>query len=85
MRGNTDRRRGALGAVIAAAGTALVVVLFIGSLLWVMLKEGAVPAAVGIMVVYGLLGAAVVIGVFVALRQRLREIKGGEEDEARKY
>lgn len=43
MRGNTDRRRGALGAVIAAAGTALVVVLFIGSLLWVMLEEGPVP------------------------------------------
>ena len=37
---------GALGAVIAAAGTALVVVLFIGSLLWVMLEEGPVPAAV---------------------------------------
>ena len=85
MRNNTSRRARARGAVIAATVVALAVVLYIGSLLWVMLKEGAVPAAVGIMVVYGLLGAAVVIGVFVALRQRLREIKGGEEDEARKY
>ncbi|MCI6054593.1 hypothetical protein [Dysosmobacter sp.] len=85
MRGNTDRRRGALGAVIAATGTALVVVLFIGSLLWVMLEEGPVPAAVGIMIVYGLFGAAVVIGVFAAMFQRLREIRKGEEENARKY
>lgn len=85
MRGNTDQRRGALGAVIAAAGTALVVVLFIGSLLWVMLEEGPVPAAVGIMIVYGLFGAAVVIGVFAAMFQRLREIRKGEEENARKY
>ena len=85
MRGNTDRRWGALGAVIAAAGTALVVVLFIGSLLWVMLEEGPVPAAVGIMIVYGLFGAAVGIGVFAAMFQRLREIRKGEEENARKY
>lgn len=82
---NTKRPSGALGAVLAATGTALVVILFIGSLLWTMLQEGAVPAAVGIMIVYGVFGAAVVVGVFAAMRQRLREIKGGEEDEARKY
>ena len=70
MRGNTDRRRGALGAVIAAAGTALVVVLFIGSLLWVMLEEGPVPAAVGIMIVYGLFGAAEVIAYGTAVKYR---------------
>ena len=85
MRNNTKRPSGALGAVLAATGTALVVILFIGSLLWVMLEDGAVPAAVGIMVVYGVFGAAVVICVFAAMGQRLREIKGGEADEARKY
>lgn len=85
MRGNTDRRRGALGAVIAATVTALAVILFIGSLLWVMLEEGPVPAAVGIMIVYGLFGAAVVVGVFAAMFQRLREIRKGEEENARKY
>ena len=85
MRGSTERRSGALGAVIAATVTALVVVLFVGSLLWVMLEEGPVPAAVGIMVVYGLFGAAVVIGVFAAMVQRLREIRKGEEADARKY
>ena len=85
MRNNTERRSGARGAVIAATVTALAVVLFVGSLLWVMLEEGPVPAAVGIMVVYGIFGAAVVTGVFVALRQRLREIRKGEEADARKY
>ena len=85
MRGSTERRSGALGAVIAATATALIVVLFVGSLLWVMLEEGPVPAAVGIMVVYGLFGAAVVIGVFAAMVQRLREIRKGEEADARKY
>ena len=85
MRSNTERPSGARGAVLAAAGTALVVILLVGSLLWTMLQGGAVPAAVGIMVVYGAFGAAVVIGVFAALRQRLREIRGGEADEARKY
>ena len=85
MRNNTERRSGARGAVIAATVTALAVVLFVGSLLWVMLEEGPVPAAVGIMIVYGIFGAAVVIGVFAALRQRLREIRKGEEADARKY
>lgn len=85
MRDNTERRSGARGAVAAAAGTALVAVLFVGSLLWVMLEEEPVPAAIGIMIVYGLFGAAVVVGVFAALRQRLRELRKGEEDEARKY
>ena len=85
MRGSTERRSGALGAVIAATVTALIVVLFVGSLLWVMLEEGPVPAAVGIMVVYGILGAAVGIGVFAAMFQRLREIRKGEEADARKY
>lgn len=85
MRDNIERRSGARGAVAAAAGTALVAVLFVGSLLWVMLEEEPVPAAIGIMIVYGLFGAAVVVGVFAALRQRLRELRKGEEDEARKY
>lgn len=85
MRNNIEGRSGARGAVIAATVVALAVVLFIGSLLWVMLEEGPVPAAVGIMIVYGIFGTAVVIGVFAALRQRLREIRKGEEADARKY
>jgi type III secretory pathway component EscS len=32
-----------------------------------------------------ILPACVIVGVIIALMQRLREIKGGEEDAARKY
>ena len=34
---------------------------------------------------YALIGGAVIVGVLAALTQRLREIDGGEEDEAQKY
>lgn len=41
--------------------------------------------ALGILLVYGLLIIAVIIGILLALRQRLKEIEGGEEDDAKKY
>lgn len=34
---------------------------------------------------YALLGGAVVVGVILALNQRLREIDGGEEEESSRY
>ena len=71
--------------IVAALGTVVVALLFFGSLLWVMLEEEPIPAVIGIMVVYGLLAVAIVVGVLYAMVQRLREIQGGEEDEARKY
>ena len=41
--------------------------------------------AVGILLLYGGLIVAVIVGVVMALRQRLREIDGGEEEDAKKY
>lgn len=82
MRNNTKGR----GAVIAAAlGTVVVALLFFGSLLWVMLEEGPIPAAIGMMAVYALLAAAVVVGVLRAMVQRLNELKKGEADDAKRY
>lgn len=71
--------------VVAALGTVVVVLLFFGSLLWVMLEEEPIPAVLGIMVVYGLLALAIVVGVLRAMVQRLKEIQKGEEEDARKY
>lgn len=71
--------------IVAGLGTVVVALLFFGSLLWVMLEEEPIPAVIGIMVVYGLLAVAIVVGVLYAMVQRLREIQGGEQDEARKY
>ena len=42
--------------------------------------------AVGILIgVYALLYVAIIVGVVFALRERLREIRGGEEDDASQY
>lgn len=71
--------------IVAGLGTVVVALLFFGSLLWVMQEEEPIPAVIGIMVVYGLLAVAIVVGVLYAMVQSLREIQGGEEDEARKY
>lgn len=71
--------------IVAALGTVVAVLLFFGSLLWVMLEEDPIPAVIGIMVVCVLLAVAIVVGVLYAMVQRLREIQGGEENDARKY
>ncbi len=41
--------------------------------------------ALGILVIYGLAILAVIVGVLLALRQRLKEIERGEEDAATQY
>lgn len=71
--------------IVAALGTVVVALLFFGSLLWVMLEEEPIPAVIGIMAVYAILGIAIIIGVLCAMVQRLREIRGGEEEDAKKY
>ena len=48
-------------------------------------RDGECFAAILFLLIYGVLGGAVVIGVLLALRQRLKEIKGGEEDDAAQY
>ena len=37
------------------------------------------------LLMYAVIGGAVVAGVLMALAQRLREIDGGEEEDAKKY
>ena len=49
---------------------------------------GAEPggmAAVPFLLLYAFIGGAVIVGMVVVLRQRLREIDGGEEDDAKQY
>ena len=41
--------------------------------------------AIGFLAVYGLVLVAVIVGVLAALGQRLKEIEGGEEEDAKKY
>ena len=41
--------------------------------------------ALGLLLIYGALIIAVILGILFALRQRLKEIEGGEEEDAKKY
>ena len=41
--------------------------------------------AVGFLLIYGGVIVAAIVGVVAALRQRLQEIEGGEEEDAKQY
>ena len=90
MRRNSDKRgHGLLGSVVVT----VLVVGFVLLILAVLIQAlgpmipllAQLGAAFGVMLFY--IGAilAVGIGVVVALVQRWKEVKGGEEDEAKKY
>lgn len=77
---------------IAPVAIAVIVVAYIAPLLGMAAyaaglaggQEGA-GMLVPFLLLYALLGGAVIVGVLYAMAQRLREIDGGEEDEASKY
>lgn len=88
MPGSSDRRRKRIGSTAAALFILLYVLPLVIGAVWAavtFLREGEAFAAVLFLLIYGVMGGAVVIGVVLALRQRLREIDGGEEDEAARY
>lgn len=47
--------------------------------------SGGLGAALPFLLSYALIGGAVIVGIVCAMTQRLREIDGGEEDEASQY
>ena len=88
MRSNSDRRKKRIGSIMAALFVLFYVLpLVIGSVFAAVafIRDGECLAAILFLLIYGVLGGAVVVGVVLALRQRLREIKGGEEDDAAQY
>ena len=88
MRSNSDRRKKRIGSIMAALFVLFYVLpLVIGSVFAAVafIRGGECFAAILFLLIYGVLGGAVVIGVLLALRQRLKEIKGGEEDDAAQY
>ena len=70
------------GAVLGAAFMICVMLAAIALVLWANTQE-EIPMPV-LCIVIGI-PAVMIVGVLAALRSRLREIKGGEEDEAAKY
>lgn len=70
--------------------TVLVLLYIVPLIVMVLGLMGLLDQDEGVAVMFPLLcwlivGGAVVVGILKALRQRLREIDGGEEDEAAKY
>ena len=88
MPNNSDRRKKRIGSIMAALFVPFYVLpLVIGSVFAAVafIRDGECLAAILFLLIYGVLGGAVVVGVVLALRQRLREIEGGEEDDAAQY
>ena len=82
-RSKEDKKR---GAVISAVIIITMLAVFVGCILFPLISEmGGVFFAVMLLMLYiaGIL--AVIFGILAALKQRLEEIEGGEEEEAKKY
>ena len=83
MRNTTDKKRGAIAC--AAVGIGFFVVI-LAILLFSLVAETCADWVVWMVVLlYGAIILAVIIGIAAALRQRLRELEKGEEEDARKY
>ena len=84
MQGNTRKK-------IAPIVVAVLVVLYVGPMVGMVAYAAGLLGAQGdwgvlpFLLLYAAVGGAVIVGVLHAMTQRLMEIDGGEEDEARKY
>ena len=86
MQDTTDKKTKKRAPIICAAIIIGVLAIFLATFIYPLLgaSYGEV-IALGILIIYALAILAVIAGILLALRQRLNEIEGGEEDEARKY
>lgn len=88
MQNGFSRRRKRRGAIISAVVVCLYGIPFLLLMLWLVkesVQNGIAWTALLILLFYGVTGGALIAGVLLALRQRLREIDGGEEDDAKRY
>ena len=69
----------------AIVGAAVMIVLMVCSMLLVIWANTQDPIPWGLLVLFLAVPAVIVIGTLAALAGRMKEIEGGEEDEASKY
>ena len=82
-RNQEDKKR---GAVISAVIIISILAVFVGFILFPLISEmGGMLFAVILRMLYVAGILAVIFGVIAALKERLKEIESGEEEEARKY
>ncbi len=71
-----------MGALIGGVAVIAVMIVWLGIFLWANRLE---KMPVGIFIIFTVIPAAIIVCIIVAIRSRLKEIEGGEEDEASKY
>lgn len=77
-----DQRRQKRAPLLAAGVTVMFMLLTMGLLLW---AEFTDPLPIGIFAVILAVPGVVIVGVLIALYLRMKEIEGGEANEAAKY
>ena len=86
MRNGTNRKKAV--APILCAGTVLLILMVVLALMAYPFFAARMEERLVLMLVFGLYGlliVAMIVGVLMALRQRRQEIRGGEEEDAKKY
>lgn len=77
-----DIKQKKYGSALSAAVMIMIMILLIAMILWANTVD---QLPIGVLFFMILPFVAVIIGAIVALKLRMKEIDGGEEDEARKY
>ena len=78
----SDVKKRKTGAILSAIAVITVAALLIVTILWANSED---PAPWGVVAIFVIIFGGIIIGVIVALIQRLEEVKKGEIDEASKY
>ena len=71
-----------MGATVGGTVMIALLAFLIGMILW---GNSVDPIPIGFLIFFIVSLVGIMIGIIIALRSRLREIEGGEEDEAAKY
>ena len=79
---SSDVRKRRNGAIIAAAVVVLFMIAMIAIIIW---ADSIDPAPKGLLILMIAIFGSVIVGVLIALGQRIKEVNGGELDEAGKY
>ncbi len=81
----TNRNRKKIAPWIAALVFIVIIGALLGFLLFAWMQARQVPGVAILIGVYIAVLAAMIVGIILALIQRIKEINGGEEDEALQY
>lgn len=74
-----------VGAIVSAAVMIVLMAAVIGVMVWAFLSEPEQSPPLPLVVFFCAVPGAMIVGIVIALVQRLKQIKGGEEDAAADY